>query len=547
MTDYAGNIAQIPLGNSGIVSDLAPSAMPFDALSRAINCDFSPGYVQKAAGAITYTRGTLSAAVVALLDYWPTQQKQRLFVATADGKIWRDLGDRYFQGGTGTVATAIATGLGTLTNKAQFVVGGNETSGAAKKVFFFSGGLNQVKVCSGDNLTFSSISKPAADWPNPTASSNPQSNFPSFGLIHKNQLWCFAKSQAYASTTADHEDFQSNTTLLNNIGPGEGGDIIGAFVYKQKLIVFKEGDYCYILNDSDSSTTNWYFSKFGEGLGISGWHAACQALDDCLLGSSTNKIISLKATLNYGDFTQGDIFKQAHVSKFFAENTTPMGNQFQHSIFYPEKGLVLFTSRTRGRQDNDCLIQLDISHPEQPKYGLLTHVAPNCLALRRDQNNIQRPIYGGLNGHVYFLDREDRSVGAMGSGSAYTGEFWTANLDLRHLDPRLASETKLWDWLGVTFQEESSGNISIDVWIDGKFQETINFQQTVDTNYCGAFVLGTSRLGGLDEKTRWQPLHGTGRRITFRCYNSTNNQNFKVSMLSIGWRPSGEQATRLGA
>ncbi len=218
---YEGQIAQIQIGIMGLMSDLAPSQIPHTALTKVINCDFAPGYVQKAPGAIQYNRSALSAGIIALLDYWPTTNKQRLFAATSDGKIYRDYGDRNFD-----LGAAVATGLGNLTNRSQFVVGGNETASADKKIFFFSGGLNQIKVCSGDNSTFASISGPAADWPNPTISSNPQSNFPNFGLIHRGRLWAFAKSVAYASTTASHEDFTSQTTLINNVGPGEGGDII---------------------------------------------------------------------------------------------------------------------------------------------------------------------------------------------------------------------------------------------------------------------------------------------------------------------------------
>ena len=542
MTDYNGITAQIPLGSQGIISDMAPSQLPYNALTNAVNINYGLGYIEKAPGAIRYNTNALSSGIIALLDYWPTRYQQRLFAATADGKVYRDVGDKGFG-----LNTAIATGLGPLTNATQFVVGGNETAGAVKKIFLFTGGLNQIKVCSGDNNSFSSIAQPAVDWPNPTASSNPQSNFPKFGLIHRGRLWAFMKSNAYASNISDHTDFvTSNQILNNNVGPGEGGDIVGAFVYKQKLFVWKEGDLCYILVDTDTSSTNWYFNKFGEGVGISSWHAACQVLDDLYIGNITNTITSFKATTNYGNFTQGDLFKMSRVRKYFRENTTAMGNQFQQSIFYPDAGLGLFTGRTKGRQNNDCLIQLDLSDANSPpKFGLWNHVSPDCLILRRDANNIPKPIYGASDGYVYFMDREDRSVGPIGAGTAYTGEFRTADLDMRHLDPSLAHKNKLWEWLGVTFQEEGKQNLSVDVWIDGRLAETINFNQTVDTNYAGAFVLGKSVTGGLDEKTIWSRLHGVGRRITFRCYNSGNNQNFKVSMLTVGFKPSGEQATRL--
>ena len=242
MTDYAGLIAQIPIGTAGLLSDQAPSQIPYTNLTRVYNCDYGLGFIQKAPGAIQYNRNAMPAGVVACLDYWPTRYQQRLFAACSNGSIYRDTGDRWF--GANPVSTspvAIASGLGSLTNKCQFVVGGNEISGNPKKVFFFSGGISQVQVLSGDNSTFEAISQPATDWPNPTPSSNPQSNFPNFGLIHRGSLWAFAKGTAYMSNPLNHEDFQTTQDILiTQVGPGEGGDIVGGFVYKQKLIVWKE-------------------------------------------------------------------------------------------------------------------------------------------------------------------------------------------------------------------------------------------------------------------------------------------------------------------
>lgn len=537
---YMGNIAQIPLGQMGVVSDLPPGSIPYGALIRSINIDYGPGYLQKAPGAIRYNSAyPLSSGVVACLDYWPDVNTQRLLTATADGKIFKDYGDRTFQ-----LATAVKTGLGSLTNSSQFVIGGNETAGASKKIFFFSGGVSQVQVCPGDQNTFLPISNPAADWPNPTASSNPQSNFPKFGLIHRGSLWAFAKSVAYKSNPANHEDFQTtNAILINNVGPGEGGDIVGAFVYKSRLFVFKQGDFVYYLNDTDNSSTNWYFTKFSEGFGIANWHSGCQVLDDYLVGNVTNTITSYQATQNFGSVVQGDIFKKARVSQYFRGNTTPAGTPFQQAMFYPEKGLALFTAKTKYRQNNDGLIQIDVSDPSQPKYGFWNHLAPDCLNLRRDLNNIPRPMYGASDGYIYLMDREDRSVGAMGSGSAYTGEFKTAYTNLGWLDANLTHKTKNWDFLGVTFTPEGNHNLSVDVWIDGRFSETITFSMTQDSNYLGAFQLGTSILGGAEEEfTIIKPLHGMGREISFRGYNSVNNENFRVSKFTIGFRPGDEQA-----
>ncbi len=86
MTDYSGLTAQIPVGTAGIISDMAPSQVPYNFLTKAINVNYALGYLEKAPGAITYNRTALSSGVVALLDYFPTRYKQRLFAATSDGK-----------------------------------------------------------------------------------------------------------------------------------------------------------------------------------------------------------------------------------------------------------------------------------------------------------------------------------------------------------------------------------------------------------------------------------------------------------------------------
>ena len=113
------------------------------------------------------------------------------------------------------------------------------------------------------------------------------------------------------------------------------------------------------------------------------------------------------------------------------------------------------------------------------------------------------------------------------------------------MEPTLAHKNKIFDHLGVTFTPDGNHNLNIDVWIDGRFSETISFTQTVDTNYLGQFKLGTSVLGVEEEQTIWKPLHGSGRRISFRGYNGVANENFKASLLSVAFRPAGENATVL--
>lgn len=525
---YQGVTAQIPLGNMGVLTDQAPGQIPVTALIKAFDVDFAPGYIQKSPGSLRYNTNALSAGIVALIDYWPNFYTQRMLAATSDGKIYRDAGDRLFGGGT-----AIATGLGPLNTFSSFTVGGAEISGNPRKLFFFSDGRMPVKVLSDDASTFNTISTPAVDWVTP--------NYPKFGLIHRNRMWAFVKNRYYASMTSNHENFTDSTILSGTIGPGDGGDIIGAIIYKGRMLVFKEGDVVYYLNDTDASSTNWYFTKLAEGFGIASAHSMIQVLDDLLVGNNTGSVTSYKAVQAFGEIQSGDIFRAAKVNQFFRERTAYCGFPYMQSIWYPEKHIAFFTARTMFGVSNNALIALDLQNPDAPRYSLWKKDSADCLALRKDANNIRRPMYGAADGYVYLMDKEDRLVGV----SAYTGEFETPHMDFRHLDANLSHKNKTFDFLGVTFQEEGNHDLSVDVYIDGKFSETVTFRQTIGTNYLGAFVLGTSTLGVEDEKTIWKPIRGSGRRIAFRCYNSGSNQNFKVSQLTVGFNPTGEDVTRI--
>jgi hypothetical protein len=525
---YQGVTAQIPLGNLGVMTDLAPGQIPPTALIKAFDVDFGPGYIQKAPGSLRYNTTPFSSGIVALIDYWPSTYTQRLLAATADGKVYRDTGDRLFGSNT-----AILSSLGALNTFSNFVIGGAEIAGNDKKVFLFTDGRNQVKVLQGDASVFNTIANPAADWTTP--------NYPKFGLIHRNRLFAFMKNRYYASMTSNHENFTDSTVLTGAIGPGDGGDAVAAIVFKGRMLVFKEGDIVYYLDDTDTNSTNWVFKRFGEGFGIASQHSATQVLDDLLVGNNTGSVTSYKAVQAFGDLQSGDIFRQAKVNQFFRERTSFSGAPYMQSLWYPEKHIAWFTARTMFGTSNNALIALDLQNPDAPRYSLWKKDAADCMTLRYDINRIRRPIYGAADGYIYLMDREDRLVGS----TSYTGEFETPHLDFRYLDPTFSHRNKVFDFLGVTFQEEGNHDLSVDIYIDGKFSQTVTFKQSVGTNYLGSFTLGTSKLGVEDEKTLWKPIKGSGRRIAFRCYNSGSNQNFKVSQLTVGFQPSGEDVTRV--
>lgn len=523
---YTGQVAHIPLGGLGLLTDLPPGDVPRGALIKANNVSFETGLITKAPGSLRYNTQVLPAGIVAIHDYWPDTVTQRLFAACSNGSIYRDIGDRLFSS-----ATAIASGLGTLTPRSIFVEGGQEDANNDKKLFFFSGGLNQVQVLTADETTFAEIENPAADWTTP--------NYPTVGIVHRNRLWAFMKQRAYASDTADHENFTSNY-LTQAIFPGEGGSITGVFVFKGRLFAFKEGGFVYYLDDEDASSDNWVWRKLASNFGLASPHGIIEISNDMIAVSESGSPTSYNAVNALGDIESADMFRILQVEEFMRANTSIAGLEVLHALYYEAKKQMFFTGRTSYRTTNNLLIHVDFNKNE-PRVALWPKDQADCLTLRKDINKVLRPIYGANDGYVYLMDREDRQVG----GSAFTGEFKTGHMDFRFLDERLAHKNKLFDYLAVEFIPQGSWNLSVDVYIDGTFSETIDFLMDVRDDGLDSFTLDTDPLGREETQTLIKPLHGSGRRISFHIRQAGDNQNFAVAALDVGFRISAEQATRV--
>lgn len=521
---YTGQTVSITLGEFGLLTDLPPGSLPKGALIKANNVSFETGNITKAPGSLRYNTTVLPAGIVALVDWFPDPALQRLIAACSNGSIYRDEGDKTFSS-----ATAIATGLGTLTPKAHFVEGGSELASRSKKLFLFSG-LNQLKVLEGDGTSFDTVSAPAADWTAP--------DYPTCGIVHRNRLWAFMKQRAYASDTADHENFASNN-LTQAIFPGEGGSVTGVFIFKGRMFVFKEGGFVYWLDDADTDSDNWVWRKVASNFGLASPRGIIEVANDMIAVNESGSPTSYQAVNALGDIESGDVLRLLQIENYFRENTSLNGLDVLHALYYESKKQAFFTYRTGARPTNNTLLMLDFNK-ERPRAAFWSKDQADCLAMRRDINKIQRPIYGSFDGYVYLMDREDRLVG----GSAFTGEFKIGHTDFRFLDERIARKNKLFDFLDVEFVPQGSWNLEVDVYIDGTFSETINFLMDVRDDGLGTFTLGSDDLGREETQTIRKPLHGSGRQISFHCRQSGSNQNFSVASLTVGFRASDEKASK---
>ena len=524
---YEGNLVTIPFGQYGIMTDMNPTDLPPNSLISANDVVLNPGYIEKAPGSMKYNTATLnSEKIVAGFDYWPTTIQQRLIVATDVGSIYRDIGDRGF-----SLGTAIKTGLSGLTNQCMFIEGGKETAGRDKKLFLISR-TNQVQVLAADGTSFAAISNPATDWVSP--------NFPRCGVIHRNRLWLFMQQGSYASNSGDHENFTSSF-LVDNIYPGEGGDIIKATVYKGRLFVFKEGGFVYYLDDSDTSTSNWFFRKLDTGISTASSHSMFQVVNDLVIGTSTGSLVSLVAAQSLGDIKSADIYSQVKCEQFIRNSTSSSGLSGMHSYYYEEKKQAYFTYHTKYNTQNDAFVTLDMSS-QTPRILFNKKDKPTCFFGRRDINGVTRPCYGAADGFVYFMDRPDRDVG----GSSFSSEFQTPHFDFRHVDPNLAGKKKIFDNFKMEFIETGSWNISVDIFIDGDLKETLTIPCSNRNHNLDAFILDSDELSAEEtQRSVEQPLHGSGRTLSIRIRSTGLQQNFKIASFTVGFRVGAEDAARL--
>lgn len=144
---------------------------------------------------------------------------------------------------------------------------------------------------------------------------------------------------------------------------------------------------------------------------------------------------------------------------------------------------------------------------------------------------------------TYTDNVADASLGATAPSSnntaRYTAEFMTPHLDFGYVNQAHANTEKNYDFLELTFEPTGRWNVYVDVFIDGVFSETVTFTPTWGP-VLDEFTLDTHRLSGRIPRAQMKPLHGKGRRIAFRVYNSGYLENFRLCDLRVYYRLSGQ-------
>lgn len=530
---YSGQIFRIPLGTKGMMPDEVQTRVPFDALMEARNISFLNGLLEKEPGSIRWNVSSLGSSIVAHTDFWPDDVSQRVCAVTADGRIHKFI-DNAQSVVLGPAGALDAQSLTLATDKPPCLVTGGAENGGARKLFLFTG-TSQVQVVEGDATARYDMTKPALDWS--------AGSFPTAGCIHAGKLAAWGNKnfphQLYLSNSLDHEDFQTaGAATFFPVFPGEGERILGCYNFKGRLFIFKFPYGVYYLEDSDPNVINWRVVKMSGTFGAASAFSFVEGLDDLYVANAQGSVTQMSATLNFGSMQMGNILRNLRNESYMRKITARFGYLKRYGLWYEDKKQAFFTYQSAGGVRNDLMLVVDFNDVSSPKISWSDKDQANCLALVKDTLGVPRPSYGSSDGFIYTMDRPTFSV----AGAAYTGVFKTINHDFGSADPSLAEREKLFDFLEVTFEESGAWDLTVDVYIDNYFSETLSIPMTKN-GHLSDFQLnvpGHATALGRSPQSFRVPLHGKGRRIAFKCSNSGLLQDFKVSELGVYFRLSGQ-------
>lgn len=529
---YRGMVHTIDFGMSGLRTDDPETQMNDTDLKRATNVSYEGNKLSKCPGSHRFNMTALSAGIVSAFDWWPNDVTQRQITVTRDGLVWRMV-DPYNQ------AVVLSSGSGPtnlqVTNQTLLVSGGAESATFNRKLFVLTGN-NPIQVISGDAIVRYTISKPSADWSGV--------NQPFGGIIHRSRLWCWGnrnnKHGLYGSNPADHEDFQTfgGAAINMQVGPGEFEGILTCSVFNGQMMIFKYPRGVYYLNDQSPDYTQWSIQKYSDSFGAASMHSSTFVLNDMLIANAYGSITSYNAAQYYGGsstaFDMADVLLNTRNSKFVRENMSPKGNLDRHGVYYDYKKQAFFSYRTSSGVLNNSILCIDYGGPDQkPKISWFDKDQPNCLYMKKDDNLIPRPCYGSEDGFIYLMDQRDRDVG----GNAYQAEFLTPHIDFKNPQvPTLTEMNKIFDFLEFTIEENGEWSLNVDVFIDGKFSETIVFSQSNSRGTNKEMTNVDRTYDGAPRQVR-RKMNGFGKRVALRGYNNGKNQNFTVLRAQIYFRP----------
>jgi hypothetical protein len=523
---FRGIEAELVLATYGLVGSKNLAAVPPNALLQAQDVALHQGTISRDGGSARATAAAVSgaASVNSLFDWWPSASLQRVLCTTDDGGILRDVG-------TWTFPTGMKHGM-TTGGIPVWAEGGCESFGN-NKLAFLTDGMNVVQVVSGDATSTVDLAIPPADWSG--------ANQPRFLVLHNGRMWGGFQHRIYGSTTGNHANFTGTGSQQLAVFAGEGSYLQGGFSFNGVLYLWKYPRGIYWLDDTDTTTSNWLVKRRSNAVGLAGPKALDMVDNDVLFVSEIGHLHLLSGVQEWGDVRASDLVAANNLGPWITENVAVSTDALAKAEvrYYPDRKEAHVAMCGIASSVKNIRLVVDFNQMVEGKNVPRVRVAEKdtceALALWRDGNGVQRLLSGDDVGHVWRLDQSNKDK----NGADYTSTFQVPHTDFGWLDPKLASRQKNFSYLEAVMQPTGNYNLSVDVWIDGSYVETLTFNMGYSGGALGSFVLGTDRLGGDVLKNVRKRMHGSGVRLSLVGYVSAAGVDFSLSSFKVGFTPGG--------
>lgn len=527
---FQGQVLELPLGRAGFNGTKNQSQLQPDELIEATNVSFANGTLEKEGGAEKYTDSALGSSIRGGHDFFVNPSTQRSIVVLRNGTIKKD-------GGGGTYSTELASGLSiTDTTVCAFAEGGLEAAGDDHKLFIFTGGSNQVQVLDADGSTVGDISDPATDWNS--------SDYPTFGINHQGRMWMLGSAAApdrvYYSQASDHENFTGSGSGNFDIFPGFGGQLVNAVSFGNRLILFKTHSI-YVLDTSSTTTSDWVAFEVNRSIGTLNARSVTQIDQDHVFLDQTGQIRIMSMVDTFTDITTASGGHRASMHVWASDNLSIDDLNTAQVEYYVLRREVHFAvpSFNAASGTNDRRMVMDLNSPERPRFRISDRDEITAMWTQIDDDGVPRLAAGDSDGEVWLLDQETRSK----DGDGYLAQFQTPHWDLGFAEPRLATVVKNGAFLEVLSEPTGNYNLTVEVYWDGRLQDTLEFNLGSSGATLGAFVLGTDVLASSGVRSRRRRITGQGRRISLIGKNSGAGQNFSIARMYLHFTLGDERTT----
>ena len=522
---YRGYTFPMPIGIDGWSGNKNQTQIKPTQLIQAQDITYEYGTIGKEGGCALYSSPAIvgAPAIRAGISFRYLPNVQAITVFCDDGKVYRGSGASF--------TIIIRSGLNAPIMAPQFVTGGKETQAAWEKLFLFSD-TNMPQVLIANLPTMADIANPAADW----------SIFkPVCGCIHNNRMWAGAGHFAYYSDPSDHENFTTGgPTVTGQIAvyPGVGDQIVHLESFKGMLLVIKKPYGIFLVDTSNPDITQWVVGKVSEKVGAAGPGCVVPTDNDVLVmdpAGSINQISAVTQELPIGTFAASSITFAATMDPFIRDNFNFAKLHTVQSVYYPIKREVHFCVPRTGSNLPNARFVVDYNRPDIARFRWSIRDICPAIWPYVDSDQVSRLMIGDTTGNIWRLDLPQRSKGTSG----YYSVFQTGHEDFSAMFigapsvQKLAGANKNFQFLELVSDPRGNWNLSVDVFLDTEFQQTVQFNMGVTGVPLDVFTLDRDPLAGDALRRKRKRITGEGRRISLAGYTSDRGQDFSVEKFLV--------------